>query len=200
MGRSKGFLVAVLALLAAAAGCAPNVPDQAGLPVLGVRTAFGPQNLCGLGISPAIGLANVPRGVARFDVRMTNLDVLFQTPWQASVPATGNEIRQGAATPFPAPCPGEQQLFTMRFEVLARDANGRALAYGNTVVAAQSAERTIRAMRQSEREGTPYGARPVVPAMPPTPAGPVGPLAPADDPFRDSEYEELLGPPIVPTY
>jgi hypothetical protein len=94
---------------------------------------FGVKNLCGLGVSPAMTLSPVPDGTARWRVKLTNIDALIQTPWEETLPATGATIAEGAAANYVAPCPGDTRVFRYRTEVMALDAEGRALAHGMAV-------------------------------------------------------------------
>lgn len=135
-----------LAIFAAAslAACAPHTPGPAGVPLMGVRTYFGIEHVCSLGVSPPIRLDGAPASAALYRVRMTNVSVLRATASEFEVPSTGAEIAQGALDGYRGPCPGETAGFSFRIEVLALDANGRAIAYGQTTAAALNPSRLAR--------------------------------------------------------
>lgn len=137
-----GTLATCLAGLLAA--CAPHVPGPAGVPLMGVRTYFGIEHVCSLGVSPPILLDGAPSGAARYRVRFTNTSVLRAPSPQFEIPSTGREIAQGALDGYRGPCPGEQAGFTFRVEVLALDAAGRAIGYGHTSASAQNPSRIVR--------------------------------------------------------
>lgn len=133
-------------ILAAAllAGCAPNALGPAGVPQMGVRTFFGLEHLCSLGVSPPIRLDGAPASAARYRVRMTNVSVLRAAAPEFEVPYAGAEIAQGALDGYRGPCPGETTSFSFRIEVMALDANGRAVAYGYTSATALNPSRLTR--------------------------------------------------------
>ncbi|MBI3452479.1 MAG: hypothetical protein HY057_06560 [Rhodospirillales bacterium] len=168
--------VAVAGLLALA-GCAASSPFP-GLPEMRVSTDFGLKNLCGLGVSPQIRLRNVPAGTVSYTVRMTNIDALVNTPWQATVLAEGRDIPEGAGADFPAPCPGEAQAFRYRFEVLALDAGARPLAYGKAIAVAGPIGPIVR----NERARVNSGA---------------GPVSGAGDLVDDQPIPSAAGAPII---
>jgi hypothetical protein len=155
----RAALTAAVALLALAA-CAPASPLFPELPRLQVAAAFGLQNLCGLGVSPAIAVAGAPAGTTRFRVRMTNTSVLLQTPWQETLPAGPTGIAEGAAPSYPPPCMGTYQQYAYRFEVMALDANDRPLAYGQTTATAVTLDRLARQARNAPAQPGAAAARP----------------------------------------
>jgi len=172
--RMKGHAAAVAALLALPA-CASPPPPFPDLPRLNVATKITSRNMCGLGVSPAITIANAPAATASYRFRMTNTDVLFQEPWQTTIAATPNGYREGALADYEGPCFGERRLYTLapyfvyRFEVLALDGRDRPVAYGQTSLVV----RTISEMIEQEKAA---GGGPV-PTLPPTPpAGMVDPI------------------------
>jgi hypothetical protein len=146
-GPRIGAGVAALGLAATIAGCAPPKQPFPDLPRLSVSPQVNSRNLCGLGVSPAIGIPDAPPDTARFQLRMTNVDVLFQAPWQVTLPAQPGGIAEGAASDYPAPCLGARQVYLYRFEVLALDAAAHPLAYGQTVVYIWPLDRTLAAER-----------------------------------------------------
>lgn len=184
-------LTAAVALLALAA-CAPTPPLFPELPRLQVSTGFGLRNLCGLGVSPAIGVTGAPAGTARYRVRMTNTSVLLQTPWQETLPASPAGIAEGAAPSYPPPCMGVYQQYAYRFEVMALDANDRPLAYGQATASAVSLDRLVRQARNA----------PATPGAAATPPGPAPVLEREDDrdlfgtpPYRN--YGPVVSPPPI---
>ncbi len=150
----RGWLAQVWTVVPMAgmlAACAPAPRPYPELPLLTLSTRFAPNNLCSLGVSPAIQIAKAPGGVARYTIRMTNMEVLVQTPWEGIADGKDGDIQAGAARPYAAPCLGDRQRFVYRFEVLAVDRAGRPLAYGQTFATAVSLDRTIALERQIER-------------------------------------------------
>jgi hypothetical protein len=141
--------------------CAPHMPGPAGVPAMGVRTFFGLESLCSLGVSPPIALDGAPGGAARYRVRLTNISVLWATPVQFETDATGPAIPAGALDGYRGPCPGETAGFSYRVEVLALDGAGRALAYGVTTAAVLNPSRFVRGPA-ADRPAMPLppGARP----------------------------------------
>lgn len=134
----------LLAALLALASCAPPAPVMPELPRLTVAAGFGPKNLCGLGVSPAIAITGAPNGTTRYRVRMSNLDVLWQTAWQDTLPAGEGGVTEGASVSYPPPCLGTFQQYRYRFEVLALDSGERPLAYGQTTALAVPLDRLVR--------------------------------------------------------
>jgi hypothetical protein len=141
-------------VVATLAGCAPFPEAFPELPRLTVATKFGIKNLCRLGVSPAISVTNPPSGATLYTVQMTNIDVLYQQPWQETLPAQGGSIPEGAAPSYAAPCPGDLQIHRYRFEVLALDSDRRPLAYGQTTIATGSLNVLVRKTRGGQT-GTP---------------------------------------------
>lgn len=185
--RTFGFRGRFLAvgLAIAAPACAPGPSPYPDLARLTVSARFGERNLCGLGVSPAVSIANPPDGVANYRIKITNIDVLLHTPWEATLPASAGGIAEGIARDFQAPCPGEFQSYRYRLEVLALEQSGRPIGYGATLIAAQSLAVLVR-----KRSG---GALPEPAAAEPLPA-------PQDSPLdfvtgRDRDRGTL--PPII---
>jgi hypothetical protein len=134
--------LALFALFAVGlAACAPVRPNP-NLPRLDLATRFGPDNVCGQGVSPAMAVRGAPAGTAAYRIRMSSMDVLAQRPWEQTVAVAGGDIAEGAAAGFPAPCLNEAQELLYRFEVMALDPGGRPLAYGQTTVFARGPTRT----------------------------------------------------------
>ncbi|MBL8832759.1 MAG: hypothetical protein JNL71_10255 [Rhodospirillales bacterium] len=140
LGTLRKALCAVLLL---AAGCATAVPGPAGVPRMGVRSFLDVRHMCALGVSPPIALDGAA-GPGRYRVRMTNTSVLYAPPSDYEVAVDGAEIPEGALEGYRGICPGETQLFSIRIEVAALDAQGRTTAYGTTNVNAYSTTRTLR--------------------------------------------------------
>lgn len=134
---------AALTLVLLAGACAPVRPGPAGVPELGVRSFIDVRHMCALGVSPPIAVAAAPAGTARYRVRIVNVSVLFGATSDFEVAAGPGGIAEGALEGYRAPCPGETQLFSYRFEVLALDAPGNAIGYGQTTVSAISTTRTL---------------------------------------------------------
>jgi hypothetical protein len=177
--------MAPLALLTLAA-CASPPPQFPELPRLDVATRITSRNMCGLGVSPAVSIANAPAATARYRFRMTNTDVLFQQPWQATVPATPTGYGEGALPDYEGPCLGERRLYTYspyfnyRFEALALDAQDRPLAYGQTNLVVQSLPETIELERAARGQAAPLRTPPpgtvnpiINPALYPRLPGPI---------------------------
>lgn len=138
--RLKTLMLVGTAMLAvAAAACAPVRPGPAGLPYMGVRTFFGADHVCSLGVSPPIELDRSPANAARYRVRYTNVSVLVSTPFEYEVPVTTpGRVPEGAFAAYRGPCMGETMSAQFRVEVLALDADGRSLAYGFTQAVARN--------------------------------------------------------------
>lgn len=135
------------------AGCANVEPGPAGVPRLGVRTFLDVRHLCSLGVSPPIAIDGAP-GPGLYRVRLTNTSVLFGPPSDYDVMVEGDQIAEGALEGYRGICPGEMQIFSIRIEVAARDAQGRTTAYGYTTVNANSTTRILR-MAPNERPRMP---------------------------------------------
>jgi hypothetical protein len=127
---------------------------------MGVRTFFGLEHLCALGVSPPILLDGAPGSAARYRVRVTNVSVLWAAAPEFETAAAGPAIAQGALQGYRGPCPGETVGFTLRVEVLALDAAGRAVAYGQTAATARNPSRIVRGPEDDR------------PRMPPGPGAP----------------------------
>jgi len=135
--RLKTLILAGTALLMSA--CAPFQPGPAGVPVMAVRTFFGPDHVCSLGVSPPIELDRSPANAARYRVRYTNVSVLISPTFEYEVAAdTPGRIAEGAYADYRGPCVGETSSSQYRVEVLALDANGRSLAYGYAIAVARN--------------------------------------------------------------
>lgn len=139
--RLGTLAIFVAGLLAA---CAPHAPGPAGVPQMGVRTFFGVEHVCSLGVSPPIRLDGAPATAERYRVRFTNTSVLIAPAPEFEVAAAGGEIAQGALEGYRGPCPGEQAGFTFRVEVLALDRGGRAVGYGYASASALNPSRLTR--------------------------------------------------------
>lgn len=142
-----GALIAALGLCA----CAPPTPPYPELPRMDVSAAIGSKNMCGLGVSPAIAVRNVPSGTTQYGVQITNIDVLYQQPWRATVPAVPTGIAEGAAQNYDAPCLGDRQVYRYRIDVMAQDGSGRPLAYGQQIVPLYPIDRTVKGERDRKR-------------------------------------------------
>ena len=147
---------------AALVSCGASEVPFGGLPRLSVDAEFAIQNLCDIGVSPQIRLANVPHDTAKYLVQITNTYVLIQTPWREVIPASSmSEIPEGAAKTYVAPCIGDNLRFPplardgylYRVEVLAEDATDRPLAYGVTTSYVQSPYLAARRLRQLQQQG-----------------------------------------------
>lgn len=136
-GARLGRCTLAMGLAIAASACAPRPSPYPDLTPLAVSAQLGERNLCGLGVSPAVSIANRPDGVANYRIKITNIDALLHTPWETTVPASAGGIAAGAARDYQAPCPGEFQNHRYRLEVLALDGSGRPVGYGSTLLAAQ---------------------------------------------------------------
>jgi phosphatidylethanolamine-binding protein (PEBP) family uncharacterized protein len=168
----------------AIAACASPPPPFPELPRLGVSTHIGSRHMCGFGISPPINISNAPATTARYRLRMTNTDVLFQTPWQTTVPAVANGYAEGAVADYQGPCVGELRLYAAypyyyyRFEVLALDAQDRPLAYGQTTLIVQAINHALDQERAARGSTPPPVPPPTLspalnPALQPRLPGPV---------------------------
>lgn len=168
---------APLALLLAGllAGCASPPPPFPDLPRLGVSTQIGSKNLCGLGVSPAISISQAPPATTQYRLRMTNIDVLYQQPWQTTATAVPGGFSEGAIADYEAPCVGDLRVYsfyryqTYRLEVLALDPQSRPLGYGQTTFLVQSVNTTLGRERGQNRavsaaRETPAIIQPVGPA------------------------------------
>jgi phosphatidylethanolamine-binding protein (PEBP) family uncharacterized protein len=129
----RAVATALAALLTG--GCATTAPDTASLARMGVDVGFDARHKC-QGVSPQIRLSRVPAGVAAYEVKMTDLDVPSFSHWSQTLPASGPVIPEGAGgARYHGPCP---PIGTHRYqiEVIARDAQKKPIAYGDTVVVA----------------------------------------------------------------
>ena len=187
-------MVAAAALAAFAAGCASPPEPYAELPRLGVTTQLASRNLCGLGVSPPITLTNVPSATARYRLRMTNIDVLMQTPWQTTADATPGGFTEGALADYEGPCVGDLTINSFypyhmyRLEVLALDGQSRPLAYGSTTFQVHSITATV----DRERGRTARGTSTREPLAPPPIAGPT------TDPRTSDSMGRFVSPALVP--
>jgi hypothetical protein len=139
LGTLTRTLLASLALGA----CVAYVPGPPDTPRMGVRTYFGVEHVCSLGVSPPIRLFGAPESAARYRVRFTNTSVLFTAPMELETPAAGAEIAEGALDGYRGPCVGEASASLFRIEVLALDANGRSLAYGFAIAQVSNPSRLL---------------------------------------------------------
>jgi hypothetical protein len=161
MGRLPQLGTAIL--LGALGACALPPPPFPDLPQLGVITRITTKNMCSLGVSPAIVIREAPPATARYTVRMTNIDVVFSQPWQATAEARPGGFAEGAFPDFPAPCLGEMRLNSPRpfryhrFEVLALDSQGQPVAYGSTTIPVSGIDRALEIER-----ATAAGRQPVL--------------------------------------
>jgi hypothetical protein len=135
--RTAAFAVAAVAL----AACTPARPGPPGAADMGVRSFFGAQHLCSLGVSPPVEFDDVPAGTARYRLRFVNISVLVAPPRDFEVAAGGDAIAEGAIDGWRGPCPGEFQSFSYRLEAVAVAADGKPLAYGQTTLTAVSTTR-----------------------------------------------------------
>jgi hypothetical protein len=175
--RGARTLLAFSACLLGA--CASSPPPFPELPQLDVATQIKSSNMCGLGVSPAISIGKAPEATARYRIRMTNVDVLFQEPWQTTAPARPGGYLEGALPDYQAPCVGDLSLYIAypyyiyRFEVLALDSQDRPLAYGQITVPVRNIS-TLLEQERAARSASPAAAPPPppLPPLPPT----IGPL------------------------
>lgn len=137
------------ALLALLAACQAGGPS-AGLSALAVNSVMTADNLCSLGVSPAIEIGRVPSATARYRVRFQNVGVLFSEAQNFEIDATTRNVPQGALEAYRGVCPGERQRFEIRIEVLALDALGRALAYGMTSQSVTSTTTMLKAPKPQQ--------------------------------------------------
>jgi hypothetical protein len=137
---------ALLALLSACQGGGSNTR----LPVLAVSSTMTADNLCSLGASPAIEIGRAPSATMRYRVRIQNVGVLFSEAQNFEIDATTRGVPQGALEAYRGVCPGERQRFEMRIEVLAIDAQGRALAYGSTSQSVTSTTTMLKAPKPEQ--------------------------------------------------
>lgn len=121
------------------------------LPPLEISLRYGRDNLCSVGVSPEIQLRRVPSATAYYRVQASNTEVLFQTPWRETLPATSRDrIPEGAGKTYVGPCIGDLEHWTanrgdvFRVEVLAMDDAGELLAYGQAHVIVRSPFETSR--------------------------------------------------------
>lgn len=142
-GTRVGAFAVTFAAVGFVAGCANERGPNPDLPPLGVRLEFLAKNLCSQGISPEIRLGGVPANTASYRLRLTNISIVNATRWEASVKAEGPVISEAMIGDFDAPCPGEQQSFTYRLEVMALGPSGQPLAYGWNFAQARSLTRQI---------------------------------------------------------
>lgn len=174
---TRGLFVCVGFLMLA--DCTASQPFP-GLPRLSVTAQFGIENLCDTGVSPRIGLANVPSGTTHYVVQMTNVDVLIQSPWRETIPLTSkSEIPEGGAKTYAGPCLGDYVRFpplapsgyTYRVEVLAEGANNLPLAYGTVYAMVQSPYLTAKRLRL-QLQGAPNASGRGPSGAPPPPTTP----------------------------
>jgi hypothetical protein len=191
LARGRALLPAALAALVA--GCASPPPPFPELPRLDVSTHMTSRNLCGLGVSPAINIANAPPATARYRLRLTNTSVLFQSPWQTTADAVPGGFAEGALADYQAPCVGDLQVNSLyryhsyRLEALALDAQNRALAYGAATFPVQSVAATLDLERAA-------GGRA---ARTPTLRGP-SETGPVVDPADAESIGRFVSPALIP--
>ena len=134
--RGRSPAAVVMAVLATAA-CATDPSKDTSLQRMDVDYAFAPEHKC-LGVSPEIRLRHVPSATATYDVKMTDLDAPSFQHWSQTIPATGPVIREDAGRTeggvrYYGPCP-PTGAHRYQIEVVARDANQNALAYGEKTI------------------------------------------------------------------
>ena len=129
-GQRQRLAAAILLALPLMSGCANDPGPHPELSRLGVFTRVTSRNMCGLGVSPAIGVYEAPAGTAFYRVQMRLINALGAPGWTGEARATGPIIAEGAFPDFPGPCPPERQVFSYRLEVMALAADGRPLAFG----------------------------------------------------------------------
>ena len=193
--RWRCLRLASIAFAALVAACASPPPAYPDLPRLRVSTAFGSRNICGLGISPRISIDKAPATTTQYRLRLTDMDVLFQTPWQVTLEAKPGGFAEGDILDYQAPCVGDLRLYSSywyhqyRLEVLALDAQNRPVAYGSTTAQVRSINSTLDSERASQRRATPGSpsSQPEPQAPPPPIIGPglgineynsIGPVSP----------------------
>jgi len=132
-------IAGLLAVLSACQG------PSAALPALSLDAKMTADNFCAQGVSPAIAVSRVPAGAARYRVRFQNVGVLFGAAQDFEIAAAPQGLAEGALERYRGVCPGERQRFEIRIEVLALDAQGRALAYGTTSQSVTSTTSMLRA-------------------------------------------------------
>jgi hypothetical protein len=191
--------VSLCILIAGAlAGCASPPPPFPDLPRMNVSTYIGSRNLCGLGISPPINIGKAPSETTQFRLKLTNIDVLFQSPWQTTQPAKEGGFAEGDIADYQAPCVGDLRLYSTytyqlyRLEVLALDDQSRPLAYGTTTVQIHSVNTML------DRERAAQGRTPQATPGPETPAAPT--MLPYDDTIGPRINPVLIPPPPGPVY
>lgn len=135
--------LAVMVCATALAACTQVIPGPPGVRQMGVRSFLDIRHLCSLGVSPPIELDGAPQA-ARYRVRFINESVLYAPPTDYEVAAEGSGIAEGALEGYRGSCPGEAQSFTFRVDVMALDAAGNAVAFGQTRVVANSTTRLMR--------------------------------------------------------
>lgn len=174
--RWRCLRLASIAFAALVAACASPPPPYPDLPRLSVSTAFGSRNICGLGVSPPIGIEKAPATATQYRLRLTDMDVLFQTPWQTTLEAKPGGFAEGDIPDYQAPCVGDLRLYSSywyhqyRLEVLALDAQNRPVAYGSTTALVRSINSTLDSERAAQRGANPGSTAPSSqPQPPPTP-------------------------------
>jgi hypothetical protein len=130
MGEVRANRFRIASALAATLGLAGCWLPEGFDPRMGVAVFYTADNLCSRGVSPRIRVNNVPDAAAGFLVRIQNISVLFSKPQDFAVEGSQPEFPVGALSGYQGPCPGEQQRFDMRVEVVALDAGGRRIAFG----------------------------------------------------------------------
>jgi hypothetical protein len=140
--RPAAIAMAALTFLVACTGTTVP-PTPVGAQQMSVRSFFDIRHLCSLGISPPIELDNAPQA-ARYRIRFTNTSVLYAPPVDFEVAANGPAIAEDALPGYRGACPGEMQSFLFRLEVLALDAQNRAVGFGYTMMSAESTTRLMR--------------------------------------------------------
>jgi hypothetical protein len=164
-GMWRAAPAVALFFLTACASPPRAFPD---LPRLNFVTNITSRNMCGLGVSPAITIANAPQATASYRFRLVNTDVLFQEPWQTTVAAAPSGYREGAIPDYEGPCFGERRLYALapyfryRFEALALDGRDRPLAYGQVSMIVRTISETIELEKAAAA-----GAAPPPPTVPP---------------------------------
>ena len=73
------------------------------------------------------------RSLASYEITLTDLDVPTFNHWHQTVAAGGPVIREGAGRGYYGPCPSSG-THRYRIAVMAKDAQGKPLAYGEKTV------------------------------------------------------------------
>lgn len=123
-----------IALMLFVAGCTTTrLGDNLDRGTIGIEFSFKRHNMCNNGSSPALVLSNLPEGTVRLKVTMRDLDHPIADHGGGVLENfSGHTVPEGALKQYSGPCPMMSDLRRYKYvmKVVAYDANGTQLAFG----------------------------------------------------------------------